>query len=162
MTGLLPYLVSLNDEGSDAFGVLPALVRCMTFLQDSCFTGLEGGLEAFYGLGSGLTPSGDDLILGMVLALNRCRAWIPDEAGLTRVNEQVIRAARAKTTSLSANLIECATLGQADERLVAALDGILTGNRPVEHCAQDLCSWGSTSGADALVGMALAITAFDR
>ncbi len=162
MTGLLPYLVSLKDEGSDALAVLPALGRCKACLQDSRFTGLEGGLEAFYGLGSGLTPSGDDLILGMVLALNRCRAWIPDEASLTRVNEQVIRAARAKTTSLSANLIEYATLGQADERLVAALDEILTGNRPVEQCAKDLCSWGSTSGADALVGMALAITAFVR
>ena len=127
LTGLLPYLVSLKDEGTDAFAVLPALGLCKAGLQDSRFTGLESGLEAFYGLGSGLTPSGDDLILGMVLALNRCRAWIPDEAGLTRVNEQVVRAAREKTTSLSANLIECATLGQADERLIAALDEIRPG-----------------------------------
>jgi hypothetical protein len=58
---------------------------------------------------------------------------------------------------LSANLIECAAQGQANERLILSLDGMITGVPDAERCAGLLAGWGNTSGLDALVGMGVVI-----
>jgi hypothetical protein len=118
---------------------------------------IAAALEAFLGLGGGLTPSGDDCVLGCLLALNRWGRWLAPDLEVAALNAHLLPAARRKTTTLSACLIECAAQGQADERLVAALDGLLTGAPDVAVCVAGLRSWGSASGLDALAGMALVL-----
>ena len=59
-------------------------------------------------------------------------------------------------TTISANLIECAIDGQGDERLIAAGDSIIVGSTAIDECVAGLLDWGSSSGIDALIGMALA------
>jgi hypothetical protein len=73
------------------------------------------------------------------------------------LNRSVVHKAYSPTTTLSANLIECATLGQADERLISALDSLLSGQPGTDICAANLLAWGNSSGCDALLGMALAV-----
>jgi hypothetical protein len=80
---------------------------------------------------------------------------------LQEFNRSVVQTARQKTTALSANLIECAANGDANERLIQAFDGIMTGVPGPEKCARLLLSWGNSSGGDALTGMVLAISLFD-
>ncbi len=112
---------------------------------------------ALLGLGPGLTPSGDDLIAGLALALSRWGGVLyPDLEGGELLAE-LTHLAYHKTSLLSANLIECACQGQADERLVLALDGIISGAHSPAQCAAALAGWGNTSGVDALAGMALAV-----
>ena len=67
----------------------------------------------------------------------------------------LLERAYAHTTTLSANLIECASRGQTDERLVETLDGLLCGDPDAPACARRLQSWGHSSGVAALVGMIL-------
>jgi hypothetical protein len=69
----------------------------------------------------------------------------------------VISKARQTTTSISANLLECATLGQGDERLIAALDGIINGSLSPQDCASNFLALGASSGVDALVGITSAL-----
>jgi hypothetical protein len=114
-------------------------------------------LLVFCGQGVGLTPSGDDLIAGFALALNRWGFALAPGFGMEALNREIIKAVYRKTTTLSANLIECAARGQADERMLSALDGIITGEPAPEMCAAYLAEWGHSSGMDALAGMALAI-----
>jgi hypothetical protein len=116
---------------------------------------IANALGALLGLGQGLTPSGDDLVAGFLLALNRWGARLSPEIDTATLNQEIIMNTRSATSALAASLIECATLGQADERLLLALDGILDGSVPVEACLTALSGWGSSSGYDALVGMAL-------
>jgi hypothetical protein len=111
------------------------------------------GLTNLLGQGRGLTPSGDDVAIGLLLMLNR---WHTDR-DWTNVNRAVIEAAHRATTTISANLIECATAGQGDERLIAVVDGIAAGSAPIEECVESVLGWGSSSGIDALVGMAIAL-----
>lgn len=120
---------------------------------------LGNALAAFIGKGQGLTPSGDDLVAGLLLAVNRWGAQLfpGQELRLGRLNRAAIQVAHRNTTTLSANLIECAALGQADERLVVSLDGIMTGKPEPAVSADLLLGWGSSSGSDALAGMILAI-----
>ncbi len=121
-------------------------------------TGIVSNLAGFFGLGSGLTPSGDDLVMGFLLALQRWGHVLAPELEVEELTRHLLPLAYQKTTTLSANLLECASLGQADERLLLALDGIMTANPDPPTCAAALAAWGNTSGHDALVGMALCIT----
>jgi len=109
------------------------------------------------GQGTGLTPAGDDVILGCLLALSRWGHILSPYLDLQALQQPLISQAYRQTTLLSANLIECAASGQADERLLLALDGIFTGQPSTEQCAALLLGWGNSSGCDALVGMGIAI-----
>jgi hypothetical protein len=113
--------------------------------------------DGVLGLGAGLTPSGDDLVAGLMLALNRWRFELAGDMDLEALNQDLTSLAYKKTTRLSANLIECTCQGEADERLILALDGIMAGKYDPAKCASALAGWGNTSGSDALAGMALAI-----
>jgi hypothetical protein len=115
-------------------------------------------LGAFLGYGAGLTPSGDDLVLGLLLALQRWGDVLLPALDLMPLNQSIVGQAYRQTTALSASLIDCAARGQADERLVSALDGLMTGAPDASTCAGYLAGWGSSSGLDALAGMTLALT----
>ena len=124
-------------------------------------TRIAAGLGSLLGLGGGLTPSGDDLSIGFLLTLNRWGKTLVPGFELQELNRSVVQSAAQKTTTLSANLIECATKGEADERLINALDGIVTGFPDSEECARLLLSWGNSSGGDTLTGIALALNLLD-
>jgi hypothetical protein len=74
------------------------------------------------------------------------------------LNQRVIDLAYQRTTTLSANLIACAAHGEADERLINAVDGIVTGTPSHAACVECVLGWGHSSGLDALIGMALTTT----
>jgi len=114
-------------------------------------------LEPLLGYGSGLTPSGDDVALGLLLALRRWGDVILPGLDLEELTRVFLPRAYAKTTTLAANLIECAADGQADERLIGALDGLVCGAPDAADCAAMLAEWGNSSGLDALAGMALVL-----
>jgi len=122
----------------------------------------EAGLQALLGQGSGLTPAGDDVIMGCLLTLKRWGNRFLPGLDIQGLSQELVSAAFSQTTLLSANLIECAAEGQADERLVSALDRILTGQQEIEDCAALLLAWGDSSGCAALDGMGIAFELFFR
>jgi hypothetical protein len=137
--------------------LLPAIRDMQIALQKKDGFGLAEALGRLAGSGSGLTPSGDDLALGLLLASSRWGELLLDGLDRAELAARVVRRAWQATTSLSASLIACAAQGQADPRLIAALDGLVTGQPGAAECAAGLASWGSSSGLDALLGMSLVI-----
>jgi hypothetical protein len=115
-------------------------------------------LETFLGRGVGLTPSGDDLIIGILLTLNRWGKILYPFLSMERINHPLIQASRQSTTALSASLIECATQAQADERLILALDSLVTGEPELDTCITCLMEYGGSSGRDTFLGMKLVLT----
>lgn len=152
----LPAMLGLGDLVGEASGYLPQMIRVKDAFRQRDVYAIARALEVFCGVGRGLTPGGDDLIMGFILALNRWGDTLAPGLALKMLNLEVQKIAYRGTTNLAANLIECASRGQADERLIFALDGILTGNPPPDRCAAYLASWGNSSGLDALTGMGLA------
>jgi hypothetical protein len=71
------------------------------------------------------------------------------------LNALLSEAALQRTTLLSANLVACAAQGEADERLITALDGLVTGAIPAQACAEALAVWGHSSGLDSMIGQGL-------
>lgn len=155
----LPAVLGFGDPAEGGSKYLAQMARVRQALRQRDVSALEQALQVFCGVGRGLTPSGDDLIMGFILALNRWKDALAPELELETLNLEVRKMAYQRTTNLAANLIDCASQGQTDERLLFALDGILSGNPQPDQCAAYLASWGSSSGLDALVGMGLALLA---
>ncbi len=158
---LLPCAWGMEAAGGAAPALYPRFQQAQAAWQAGDAAGLAAALGGFVGLGSGLTPSGDDLILGFLLALGRwgaalCPAW--SAARRQALGAALVAQVRGGSSTLCAGLAECAARGQADERLVLALDGLVSGPFAPAACAAALAGWGHSSGFDALVGMGLATT----
>jgi len=103
------------------------------------------------GRGPGLTPSGDDLLMGIVLALV---TW-PHLSRAARAPDLLVDAARPKTTRISGAYLDAARRGWAAEpwhALIHALDDAAAMRTAVRRLARV----GETSGADALTGFSWA------
>ncbi|GAA3260425.1 DUF2877 domain-containing protein [Nonomuraea helvata] len=134
-------------------------------LADSCAKGwLLGAVtaaEQLVGLGPGLTPSGDDVLAGLLVTLRRLGAaagaeravWLADWLAAT-----VTFDARTRTTPISATLLHCAARGEASPEVTAVLRGI-AGGQPLEPALRDLHRLGHTSGADLTQGIAIGTSA---
>jgi hypothetical protein len=135
-----------------------SLFAAISFLHQKAKTGdLPGVMEAvnlLLGRGEGLTPAGDDLLLGWLLSLNRWREALVPDLDLQPLNQAILTAAFEKTTTISANLLECAAEGEGDERLINVLDAVICVG--VQH-ADPLLSWGSSSGLYVFLGMGVTI-----
>lgn len=155
----LSWLLNLSatplDKDEDLWGRLLAL---QSACRDQDPEKIASRLSALLGWGSGLTPNGDDLSIGLLLALKRWGDRLTPELVLSEISPGLIASAYRASPLLSANLIECAAAGEADERLLLALDSLVSGRTSREGCLEALLGWGSSSGVDALCGMALVIT----
>ena len=113
--------------------------------------------QALAGLGGGLTPAGDDFLVGVMHA-----AWAacpPDRA--EQISRVVAEAAAPRTSLLSAAWLKAAARGEAGwpwHRLIQALVG--SDGPGLDEAVSRLASIGHTSGADALAGFLLAMEAF--
>lgn len=100
------------------------------------------------GLGIGLTPAGDDFVLGAMLA-----TWIihPPEIANT-LAKAIVDAAAPSTTSLSGAYLKSAGRGEAGILWHEYFDALSRPDSDLETPIANLLSVGETSGADALAG----------
>jgi len=137
---------------------LPDVIKIRDFLLNQDYEKLGQYLENFLGMGIGLTPSGDDFILGIILSINRWKTILNIHPSYKILNQRLIIRALQRTNMISAELIRCATLGQADERLIQAVDYLAGANINMEAVLDGLLNWGNSSGIDAFAGMATAFS----
>jgi hypothetical protein len=115
-------------------------------------------MKMLLGSGPGLTPLGDDLILGILLSLIRTRGksfWVDDE---TYSFQSVVNSAKLKTTKISWSLLYCAIRGTADERIIRVLDGLIADREIPDQDLENLLNWGSSSGIAVLSGMLMVLS----
>src|SRR5574337_1174280 len=107
------------------------------------------GARKLAGLGGGLTPSGDDFIVGAILA-----AWAGlFGAGRAAMAGAIVETAARLTTTLSGAYLRAAARGECIaywHRMLASLSG--TDKEVIRMAAKSLMSIGHSSGADALAG----------
>ncbi|MFC7329498.1 DUF2877 domain-containing protein [Marinactinospora rubrisoli] len=109
------------------------------------------------GRGPGLTPSGDDLLCGALLALHAFGG-----PGRADVLAGAVRRASGATTTLSAALLEHAVRGEGCPQVIDLVDAV-AGHRAVGPALAALRAVGHTSGTDlafgVLAGARLAVAA---
>lgn len=119
--------------------------------------GLGVALESLVGFGPGLTPSGDDVVLGMSLARAVVRRARGRPGKGDTLWEAGVRGVLSRTHALSAFFIEEALSGKSHEFVEDAL-GCLFAGGPQETAlaAGRLIGLGATSGFDIGMGLYLA------
>jgi hypothetical protein len=115
-------------------------------------TALTEGTRQLAGLGFGLTPSGDDILVGTLLALAVSQ---PEDAEIIR--KVIIAAAAGRSPKISSAYIQAAARGEANEtwhRLLA----LMPDGHPSDliSAIRTTMAVGETSGADMLAGFLLA------
>lgn len=134
--------------GSDAANVLDRLRIAFDGL-------LDGRVDAatwLLGRGPGLTPSGDDILIGMLGALHR--AALPARSADAAAALHRLLDTSEPTTDVSAAYLRDACRG----RFAAPLRRVLLASTPAETVARltTLRAIGHTSGADTILGLAAA------
>lgn len=109
-------------------------------------------------MGTGLTPAGDDLIGGALIALRA----VGRRATAKRLGRWALRLAKTRTNRISQAHLACAASGEGHEALHLALSAILSGSKNLEKELSALKRIGHTSGMDALSGALLALDVTDR
>lgn len=110
---------------------------------------LERAARTLAGLGPGLTPGGDDLLAGAMLAAHLVH---PRPSSFC---DPLTAAAAPRTTALSAAFLRAArdgTCSAAWHHLLAALAS--TNRAPIDAAIDEVLAHGATSGADMLTGFA--------
>ena len=103
------------------------------------------------GLGGGVTPAGDDFVLGAIHAL-----WASaDRNRATELARAMVDAVGSRTNAVSLAWLRAAARGEAANEWHALFEAVLAG-RPIDQVTRHLIRRGHTSGADALAGFVLA------
>jgi hypothetical protein len=107
------------------------------------------GVSELAGLGGGLTPAGDDFVVGALLAVWAGR-FCPEARALC---EPIAEAAASQTTLLSAAYLRAAAHGECMQHWHAMFHALCESSTcHLPLATHDLLSIGHTSGADALAG----------
>lgn len=121
------------------------------------FDQVRTGVTRLAGLGPGLTPAGDDFLVGLLAAFHACRLRLQeDQPNVCRLIAQI---AAAQTTQLSAQWLRCAGQGHFGEAWHTLMNALNRNDRlTITTAAHRILTTGATSGVDAMNGFLFGIS----
>ena len=135
--------------------VARALSQAMAGSQNASRTACRV-LRSLIGRGIGLTPSGDDFVGGLMVALNAAGCCVLRD----QVRDAVIAFAETETNMISHAHLACASQGIAAEPIHNLIDAVLQGHvHALAPIGGDIDRLGHTSGWDIVCGAACALEA---
>lgn len=155
-----------RHEGPEGFEDVPGSQTLATALQQAIAAGeveqLHTGAHGLVGLGPGLTPSGDDFLVGCLRGL-----WLTshDETAtrdlFTRLGARLLPDLKARTTRVGAEFLRYALDGSFAEILDRVADALVAPAHPPSVIAAigRLLAQGGTSGGDTMRGLLTCIAA---
>ena len=128
-------------------------------LAKDCEAAGRLAVRRLIGLGEGLTPSCDDLLVGLAGFMygasndpllgayaKRTTAWLGEE----------LASAEGRTTPVAAHFLSAAGRGRFSERVKDLLEAVFAADeKRMERASERLIEYGATSGIDLMCGMVL-------
>lgn len=138
--------------------VVEALTRATRHLDQDAAARRAGRLV---GWGEGLTPAGDDFLVGWLAALDRLANDARRLAFFAAV-ANALALLTPRTTPIAAQFLRFAAQRQHVEVLDTLLDALLCGHRGdlMEHALENALAVGATSGADLVSGVLAGLAAW--
>jgi hypothetical protein len=149
--GTTPVTQGANRLAGEAVTQLRlALVQTKEYGKLENWAEIEGVVGQLAGLGGGLTPAGDDYLIGVmaVLWLSGYKNWPP----------RIAAEAAPRTTTLSAAFLQAAGRGEFIEpwhELAQAL--VIRTPEAFNQALRRVAQFGASSGVDALAGFAMTL-----
>lgn len=155
--GVAPALFRSGDPRSVFERALRSrIVRSLPIIARATGAGDAGAvvsaLRALLGLGGGLTPAGDDFIVGYLAALWSRSYREPGIAALLRALAGPVGQLSLRTNAISRQMLLDALEGHFAERLTEVVNCICRGG-DVASAARRALEVGHSSGADVLCGL---------
>lgn len=115
---------------------------------------IKNNLLKIIGRGKGLTPSGDDLLIGLIWANDIRRIF--SEESISALKELIVE--EGLTTDVSTSYYKAALTGRYSSRLIDLCNALINIDRlEIEKQILQIIEYGHTSGRDILSGIALGI-----
>lgn len=124
---------------------------------DNLMNGKRTVITQFIGFGPGLTPSFDDIMVGILAVLANDYRFAPKMQQLKKA--MLALPLDALTTTISATFLKYALQGQFSLPILQVIT-MLNQHKYHHNAIYNLLNYGHTSGADLLLGIWLAITRF--
>jgi hypothetical protein len=142
-----PLLPQFHKRAHSALQALQAGWHHADFRQ------IEEGVIGLAGLGPGLTPAGDDLLVGWLAGIFYCGERCDLRVRAEMVGRRIATTAAPRTTRLSATWLRHAGVGEFAESWHALAHGLDSGATPAVECAvRRILNTGATSGQAAMTG----------
>jgi hypothetical protein len=121
----------------------------------------EAQVARLIGWGEGLTPAGDDFLVGLLAALQILAGDDARQSFLRRLGATIDEAA-ASTTAVAAHYLRLAVRNHFNADIHDIRDGLLdaSGGARLEDSLDAVLSRGATSGGDLLAGLLVGIRAW--
>lgn len=120
------------------------------------------GVQKLVGLGTGLTPTGDDVLVGLLAAAWAQLGTDPRRAAWMQALAETVRGQSQRTNDISRSYLVLAAEGQFSSSLVLLARAIYAGASPeaVRAAAEIAFQTGHTSGLDAVTGLLAGLAAW--
>jgi len=163
--GLIPLLVPSGIEKTkrpaalNSFSrlALPRVRSLLSKIREGRISDLGTDVQNLAGLGPGLTPSGDDMLSGLMASLALIAHNLKGDAErVRRVNREIASSARKRTTMLSEEYLSQAARGETNEHFQELIKKMLTAlPNEAKRSAELVLKVGETSGTDTVLGILL-------
>ena len=152
----LAFLIDADRPARRESGFAGALRRHLTACARDIFCGdMLRGARRMSGCGVGLTPSGDDFLVGLMLALH----VVEQAVGRSLEPERhALHRAAGPSGLLAETFLGLALEGRAFEKMRKLVVSLAAGEPgDLADAVDDVLTVGATSGADAAVGLCLGV-----
>ena len=112
--------------------------------------------EKMIGLGPGVTPSGDDILIGFLASLWSTAGKNQTQLSFIRSFGDALMQIAKQTTEISCTYLYHATQGQFSSSLSNLAEGIASGNQ-VEKAIEEAMQVGHSSGMDSVTGLLIGL-----
>ena len=127
------------------------LLAFIQAIEQNDFAALKENVVALLGLGTGLTPSADDIFMGMLYVFGRLHQG--NHLGISLFQILIVELSGTRTNQISAANLKAILHGALFDRMEKVYQG-LCGEAPLN--LEYLTQIGSNSGSEMLLGMLIA------
>jgi len=146
----------LSAAGGDPFDrkLISCLIGIQQAVKDDNASDAAEWANALIGTGVGLTPSGDDMLVGILAAWGLQATTDGQLVFIETVKEYLIRSLAGRTTSISEAFLFHALQGRFSDRVTEfAVAALAQNDFEVEATVTKLLAFGASSGVDTLCGV---------
>jgi hypothetical protein len=161
---LIPFthIHGLKDSETKKLGLvsqiaLPHISSLLKAIKSSHTQEIKRNIESLVGLGPGLTPAGDDMLLGLMVSMLYLSENFKEKSiDVKKINEDIISVISGKTTTISEEFLREASVGNANEAVASLMECLLTSKSgELENSIRKVLNVGGTSGTDTVFGVIL-------
>ena len=132
---------------------VPPILSLLSAIRESNTRLVTESVRSLTGLGIGLTPSGDDVLTGLLAAIVLVSNALGNQNENQGIIESFVSSAKGRSNTLSFTYLRHASKGELTNTLSGYISALVSRvDHSVEEATRRLFSYGATSGSELALG----------